>query len=395
MSYVETIVQAAGRMGAVASVPGTLELALLTAGSMLPGRRRAAPTGKFGRLAVVIPAHNEELSIGACLKSLLACTGLPELAEIFVVADNCSDGTAAVVRSLGVNVLERNDTSNRGKGHALLFAFGHLRNQAFDAFLVIDADARVEPNLLVECSAAFAAGAGAIQCPYLVSNAEGSHSTRLLDLALRAFNLVRPRGRGRLGLSAGILGNGWGVSREVLDRVPYTAFSVVEDLEYHLALVDAGVKVEYVGSTVVYGLMPAGGTGRATQRARWEGGRLRIMRERFTWLLGRALRGDLHFAEILLDLLLMPLAFHVLLLASALTSPGFARTAGFTGFAVLAVHIALASAAGRSPLNDLKALARVPLYLVWKLAQMPRIITTSARAAGWVRTARAGEQGVA
>lgn len=384
----------AGAFAAGITLPGTIELGMLTAGALLPGRAKAGQkNSEEWRIAVVIPAHNEEASIGDCLDSLFRCERVSAIAEIFVVADNCTDRTASIARIKGARVLERFDEVNRGKGHALGYALQRLVNVPFDAFLVIDADTAVEPNLFAECEAAFGRGAQAIQCPYLVLDSARSASTRLLDLALRGFNLVRPKGRDRLGLSTGILGNGFGMTRDVARRVPYTAFSVVEDLEYHLALVEAGIRVEFLGTTAVYGAMPAGGGGRATQRARWEGGRLRILRERAPWLAGRLMRGQWRFFESLLDLFLLPLALHVPLLCLAMLAPWTAaRLAAIAGMTVVAVHLAAAVAYGHSRKTDVRALCSVPGYVLWKLLQMPRIVAASARSTAWVRTARQPEE---
>jgi cellulose synthase/poly-beta-1,6-N-acetylglucosamine synthase-like glycosyltransferase len=390
------VIETAGAVSAILSVPGTLELGLLTAAASLPVRPSAAPSSSLPRIAVVIPAHNEQESIGNCLDSLFACTRAAEIVTAFVIADNCVDGTAEVARAKGARVLTRDNLTHRGKGHALLFGFDQILQLPFDAFLVIDADARVQPNLLEECATAFARGGQALQCPYLASNPQASGSTRLQSLALRAFNMIRPKGRARLGLSVGILGNGFGVTRATLLRVPYTAFSVVEDLEYHLNLVDAGIRVEYLETSTVYGVMPTGASGRATQRARWEGGRLRILKDRAPWLLRKILRGELRFVEILLDLLLLPLAFHVLFLLAALASSSMlARLAGLTGLGVVTAHLVAAIAGGSSYLADLKAIASVPGYICWKLLQLPRILAASAKRAAWIRTTRTGEETVA
>jgi hypothetical protein len=82
----------------------------------------------------------------------------------------------------------------------------------------------------------FAGGADAVQCRYTTLNVDASLRTRLMNVSLMAFNALRPRGRSAMGLSAGILGNGFALSAETLRPVPYTADSVVEDLEYHLLL---------------------------------------------------------------------------------------------------------------------------------------------------------------
>src|SRR5690349_5913723 len=56
-------------------------------------------------LAVLIPAHNEQVGLPATLRSVKAQL-LPH-DRVVVVADNCTDGTAALAREAGVTVIER------------------------------------------------------------------------------------------------------------------------------------------------------------------------------------------------------------------------------------------------------------------------------------------------
>ncbi len=382
-----------GAAAALATLPGTVELGMLSIGSFLPAAsmtHRSCSHEKV-RLAVVIPAHNERESIAACLDSLLrdnAAVG----ASIIVVADNCTDETAAIAVARGVEVLERSSLTERGKGYALNYAFRHLAARDFDAYVIVDADSVVPSGFLHAFKRTFVAGADAAQCAYLVSNGDENDRTRLLDLALRAFNWIRPLGRARLGISAGILGNGFALRKQTLERVPYTAHSVVEDLEYHLALVEKGYTVTFIESTRIYGAMPAGGRGRETQRARWEGGRLRMLREHGLRLTRMIATGRSAMVEPLLDLLLLPLGFHAMLLALAmLSSNATVRFVGLAGCIVVLLHVAAAMRRGPSLWEDLRVLASVPRYVLWKLARLPLIVTASGRRAAWVRTERAVE----
>ena len=209
---------------------------------MLPSRENQLKRGhspeEFGDLAIIVPAHNEELLVAKCVDSLRAAAG--DTARIFVVAHNCIDGTAARARAAGAEVLEYNDGNAVGKGFALRHGFEHALSHGADAVMVVDADSIVSPNTVSAVQSAFATGARVVQCRYEMFSTTERSSTRLAALAFRGFNVIRPRGRERLGLSAGILGNGFAIARPVLEAIPYDAFSVVEDLEYHLHLVMAG-----------------------------------------------------------------------------------------------------------------------------------------------------------
>ena len=340
---------------------------------------------------MVIPAHDEREGIGRCVASLRRCAPAGCPVELVVVADNCTDDTAERARAAGARVIERRDPTRRGKGYALEFAFERLfaEHDDLDAVLVVDADTDVEPNFLTACVARFRAGATALQCRYLVRDPGTSPRKRLMNVAFMAFNGVRPRGRDRLGLSAGILGNGFGLTRSCLEAVPYAARSVVEDLEHHLDLVRAGYRVEFVDETTVRGDIPDGGTGAETQRARWEGGRLRMIREKVPELLGDLAHGRFHLGEPLLDLLLLPLGSHVGALGVQVLVP-FAPTqiAAALGLGVVGAHVLVALALGGADRDDLKALARAPLYVLWKAKLLPRVWSAATEDQEWVRTER-------
>lgn len=392
-AWISILLLVSGAAAALASVPGTLELLLLTAGGLLPARlRKAAELHPPVRLAIVIPAHNEELGLPICLPSLRAAgagTG-----EIVVIADNCTDSTAQVAAAHGARVLERSHAEQRGKGYALDFAFRLLVPEGFDAFLIVDADTTVPLNFLTAMRLRFAAGAAAVQCRYLVRNPSGSVRTRLMNLALLAFNAFRPRGRQRWGLSAGILGNGFGLARRVLEQVPYDASSVVEDLEYHLRLVTAGHRVEFAEETCVYGEMPVAGAGVKTQRARWEGGRLRMIREHAGHLTSRVLQGEVRLLEPLLELLLLPLALHVVLLLVSLIAPSpWIRLYALSGLALVLVHLLGAVWRSGGTWRDLAALAAAPGYVLWKLVLIPTLLRSSRANSAWVRTERPASGG--
>jgi hypothetical protein len=67
--------------------------------------------------------------------------------------------------------------------------------------------------------------------------------------------------------------------------------------------------------------MPEGGSGAETQRARWDGGRFRMISQWTLPLTARVLTGRLRLLEPLLELILLPLAFHLCLLLLALLTP--------------------------------------------------------------------------
>jgi cellulose synthase/poly-beta-1,6-N-acetylglucosamine synthase-like glycosyltransferase len=374
------------------TLPGTIELAMVTFAAVLPLRDRLHKSvgTVIAKFAIVIPAHNEAAAIVRCVRSISACTP-PDSVEtqIVVVADNCTDSTAELARGANARVIVRSDSAERGKGFALQYAFQILLDEGFDAVFVVDADSVVDSNLLLEVVGKFRSGADGVQARYVVLNPQDSLRTRLMSVAFMAFNVLRARGRERIGLSVGIFGNGFGLSRATLQDVPHDAHSLVEDLEYHLQLVRAGKKIVFVDCSRVYAEMPTGGRGTATQRARWEGGRLRTAIQNLPGLLGGVFSGKPRLLEPSLDLLLLPLAFHVTLLGlTALIPLGIARIYALIGLALVALHVVAGIVVGGGDWRDFAALLSAPFYVAWKIVALPRTLQSARSAVPWVRTDR-------
>ena len=384
-----------GSFLALCTLPGSIELLFLTIGGLLPVARslarRELPCP--GRAAIIVPAHNEEESIAGCVKSLLACDSTRDGFSVFVIADNCTDQTAHQAELAGATALIRYAPMHRGKGYALDFAFQALLPK-FDLFIVVDADSTVTANLVRDFVAACGEGASALQCRYKVQNTSDSLRTRWMNIALMAFNVLRPRGRSRFGVSAGILGNGFALTRATLEKIPYQAVSVVEDLEYHIRLVRAGLKVQFVDTVTVFGEMPITGKGVLTQRSRWEGGRFRMMVHFAPKLLREVFLGRLRLLEQLLELLLLPLAFHVTLLVLALATPiAVVRIYAACSLLLVWVHLLAAIAIGGGSWRDLLSLFSAPFYILWKLKVIPQLLSNARKGTTWVRTPRAPSKG--
>ena len=373
--------------------PLVLEVLLLSAAALLPGRRaRTGATGQRCRLAVVVPAHNEAAGIARCVASLRASSC--KLEALYVVAHNCTDGTAERAVTEGAEALELNDDGAHGKGAALLFGMSRAVEMGATAVLVVDADSTVDPMLIAAVADAFERGADAVQTRYVASNGEATTRTCLMALSLTGVNVVRPRGRSRLGLSCGIFGNGFALSAGTLQAVPYTAHSVVEDLEYHLALVRGGRWGTLLDGGAVFGELPDNDGAASTQRARGEGGRARMRRQFVPALARRMVTGRVQLLEPLLDLLGMPLATAVPLLLVLLGVPlVWARVYAAAGLATLVLYVAAAVLLSKEPAAAVRALLAVPGYLVFKVGLFGAKRRAARGEAGWVRTARNGTPG--
>jgi cellulose synthase/poly-beta-1,6-N-acetylglucosamine synthase-like glycosyltransferase len=373
----------------LATLPLITETLVLSIAAMLPktGAWKTARGAAWIPLTVLIPAHNEEALIGRCIRSVLRSAG--QGVDVLVVAHNCTDATAMKATAAGANVLVLNDPGQVGKGRALSHGFAAALASPSHGVLVIDADSVAEPGLVDKVGRRLVSGSAALQCRYELICRHDRPRTKLKALAFHAFNVIRPRGRARLGLSAGILGNGFALHREVLKRVPHNAHSIVEDLEYHLALVRANIRVEFVDTAVVHGEMPVTSKSTRTQRARWEGGRLRVMIQWAPRLLLDVFQGRVRLIEPLLDLLALPISSGVtLLLVAACLPVTWLRLYVLGAFVVLLLHLTAAALGGPGIWGTMKALSGAPGYVLWKLWTFPDILRASRANAVWVRTER-------
>ncbi len=359
-------------------------------------RPRARSVLPHARFAILIPAHNEELLLPRLLESITRLEYPRERYDVHVVADNCTDGTAAIAGSGGAIVHVRTDTQDRGKGYALRWLLGDIAAQGlrYDAYVIIDADSVVSENLLAVFNAYLDSGEQAMQCYYGVLNYQESWPSALRYAALALFNGLRPRGREALGLSAGLRGNGMCFAAPVIERFGWDAFTLAEDAEFHLVLVGAGVRVAYAGEATVLADMPTSLRTSQSQNVRWERGRLQLLRTYgLPLLLDAVRRRDRVRLDAVAEGLVPPLAVLMGLggLSFALTAVLRLRAAWRLSALVLLgqvgytfVGLRLAGAKARAYL----ALLMAPIYISWKL-WIYLIAALGLRGKStWVRTAR-------
>lgn len=369
----------------IATLPGTLELLLVTTGVLFFKSKPLSLLKKPPKTALLVPAHNEENSIQQTLQTLKKCSGKW---EGFVIADNCTDQTEKFAQREGFEVLKR-ISPNRGKHYALGFAFDQLKDRHYDLYLIIDADTLVTSNFVEILQTYIQNGWSAVQGAYLLSNQGSYTGSRLASIAFTAFNAIRPMGRAAWGLSSGIYGSGIALKKELLEKIPFPTNTVVEDAAYHLKLVEKGIKVAFAVEARLTAEHPLNRKDAASQHKRWEGGRLRLwLDESFTLLKGVS-KGNWLCLEPLLELSTPPLALYSLLLAPLLFT--FYSFYAIGAFLILILHVGQTLLFRKEFSSDFKALLGIPLYLVRRLFSVVDIWKGSRKGVPWIRTKRKGE----
>ncbi|HZC07708.1 MAG TPA: glycosyltransferase family 2 protein [Ktedonobacterales bacterium] len=352
---------------------------------------------EWPRLAVLIPAHNEELLIGRLLDSLARVEYPRDRLGVYVIADNCDDATATVARAATwAHTLERTDTERRGKGYALVWGLGQLASLGveYDACAIIDADSVVEERCLLAMADVLRGGAVAVQARDTVLNSFESPSTCLRWLALELMNHVRQLGRSRLGASATLAGNGMLLRRELLERYPWRAFGLTEDYQYYLGLIERGERVEYAPDAVVRSDMPTTFDQMRLQDIRWESDDTSTWATSLRLLRAAARERSILPFEAVIELLTPPLSMlvggSILLLLVALVL-GWAPTLALALviMACVGVYISSTLVLERPPLAFYRGMLYAPMYLCWKLWVTVVAVRIPRRSREWVRTARA------
>ncbi|MDQ6671976.1 MAG: glycosyltransferase family 2 protein [Chloroflexota bacterium] len=375
----------------------TLYLLVLTAAAIVARRSvvSAPGAGAWHRFAILVPAHNEEELIGRLLASLKELDYPSDLYEVCVVADNCDDATASIARSMGARVYERTDREHKAKGFALRWLLEqlHREQRTYDAFVMLDADSLVSTNFLSSMDARLTGGSQVIQAYYSVYNSGASAVAGLRFAALAAIHYVRPLGRSLFGLSCGLKGNGMCFAAPVVERFGWRWFTLAEDVEFHLALVRSGLRVQFAPEAIVQADMPVTLAQAASQNERWERGRLQLLSEYVPGLVLDGLRRRSLVqldaaAEQLIPPLSVPFALSGVCLAASIAL-------GAADLGVIAVLNLLGQMAYlvaglvlvRAPVRTYVALSAAPVYIAWKLGLYVRAFL-SRRTTSWVRTAR-------
>ncbi|MFH2060880.1 MAG: glycosyltransferase family 2 protein [Pseudomonadota bacterium] len=228
----------------------------------------------YARMAIVIPAHNEEKILFNTLESCKQLDYPRDRFEIVVVADNCADNTAMIANDNGVKCLERFDDNNKGKGYALTYAFEHLLKKDFDVFVVLDADCTISRNSLKVINESLSTDVKIFQINYKTANPDVNAVSYACAVGNYIENNFFYKPKANLNISVLLRGTGMAFKREILLKYPWDSFGIVEDVEYSLKLIEQNEKIKFIDKAEVLSEFPTQMNQLSTQRKRWAGGNL-------------------------------------------------------------------------------------------------------------------------
>lgn len=346
------------------------------------------------KIAVLVPAHNEADGIGTTIEHLLSQVAKPE--DICVIADNCTDNTAAIARQYGVTVIERQDAQRRGKGYALDYGLQFLQANPPEIVVTVDADCTVAPKTIDSIARLAQVAHRPVQATYLMERPNNSGAKDIISaLAIVVKNLVRPYGLMRLGFPCLLMGSGMAFPWQIIRQVSLANSKTTDDMQLSVDLALAGYPTLYCPQGRVTGRLMEGESARS-QHSRWEHGHIEMLLTQSPRLIRAAIaKRRYELLTLALELSVPPLSLLVMLWLAATSGALVATAIGASwipvlvlGVAGVLIFVAIMSAWAKFARRDIPGttLLAMPFYLLWKIPlYFAFLIRPQTR---WLRTER-------
>ena len=235
---------------------------------------------RCNRYAVLICARNEENVIGDLLDSIWEQTYPGALIHPFVMADNCTDNTAAVAAAHGATVYCRTNNTLVGKGYALEALLDEIRkddSSGFDGYFVFDADNLLSEDYIERMHETFSQGYEIITSYRNSKNYSDNWISSGYALWFLRESQYLNRARMKLGTSCAVSGTGFLFSQSILDELEGWPFHLLtEDIEFSIHEILRGKRIGYCEKAVFYDEQPTDFRQSWRQRTRWSKGYLQV-----------------------------------------------------------------------------------------------------------------------
>lgn len=351
------------------------------------------------RIAVLVPAYNESRHVLPTIACLLAQVDKQD--RVVVIADNCTDDTAAQARQTEAIVIERTNPAQQGKGFALAFGVDYLRDDPPDVVIVIDADCFVTEGGIQALATVCSRTGQPVQIPSLMQAGDSANlRIRILEFAMLMKNFVRPLGSSRLGKVCHLMGTGMALPWTLIAQAKLATSNIVEDMVLGIEFAIAGHPARFLPEHKVSSTFMQDPSIVQAQKSRWEHGHMQVMTGYLPNLIVMALRRrNSALALLAIDLCIPPVALYFLLLCAGLS--GSLLLACYWPAAYVPAVVTIMSALcfvtaiglgwyvfGRRIISAAELIS-TPLYALWKLPIY--IAFCLKKRSHWVRTKRKDE----
>ena len=232
---------------------------------------------KQHRNGVLISARNESAVIAHLIESIRNQNYPSELVDVFVVADNCTDDTADAARAAGAIVFERFNQEEKGKGYALNYLLGRIKQQYgpeyYEGFFIFDADNVLEKDYITQMNTVFDNGYALVTSYRNSKNYSDNWITSGYGLWFLREARYLNNARMILGSSCLVSGTGFLVHKDIINRNNgWNCFLLTEDIQFSTENIIRGDKIGYCADAMFYDEQPVRFIDSWNQRLRWSKG---------------------------------------------------------------------------------------------------------------------------
>ncbi len=243
--------------------------------------------------SIMIPSRNEENVVGRTVDSIMSANYPPEMLEVLAINDGSKDGTGRILHELSVRypnlkVLDvapkqagQGKSAALNKGFEFLLTNSEFRDRNNWIIGVLDADGRVESNILRKASHRFQdIKIGAVQVLVRISNPKASVLTMLQDVEFVTFAKITQSARAVFKGAVALGGNGQFVRAEALKEIKlrkneyWRNEALTEDLDLGTRIMLAGYENSFLSTTAIYQHGVTTLRALYKQRTRWSWGAL-------------------------------------------------------------------------------------------------------------------------
>jgi len=253
-----------------------------------------ASSSSLHRFAVLICARNEADVIGKLIDSIHAQRYPQNYITVFVMADNCTDDTAAIARARGAQVYTRQSSTHIGKGYALNALQAHIMEDypaGFDGYIVFDADNLLSPDYISEMNKTFSQGHDVITSYRNSKNYGENWISAGYGLWFLRESRYLNHARSLLGTSCAVSGTGFLYSQRVASEIGAWPFhTLTEDIEFSVHEIVNGRTIAFCCNAELFDEQPVCFSQSWHQRMRWTKGYIQVFRKFGTKLI----RGTVH-----------------------------------------------------------------------------------------------------
>lgn len=242
----------------------------------------------YPSVSILIPAHNEEIVIGATLNAMLALDYPRNKIEIIVINDGSTDSTGEIVKSFAqrdsrVIVCDvPRAQAKKGKSRALNLG---LKAARYDYIAVYDADNTPEPDALKYLVAQLLLNPelGAATGKFRTVNKNRNLLTRFINIETLTFQSILQAGRCQLFGIVTLPGTNFVIRRRVLEEVgTWDEGAMTEDAELSIRMYIRNWKIKFIQYAVTFEQEPERWDVWLRQRTRWVMGNNYLVRKFFT-----------------------------------------------------------------------------------------------------------------